>query len=36
MKVCENRALKRIFVPRREEVTGEWKNLHNEKLNDLY
>jgi len=27
--------LRRIFGPRREEVTGEWKRLHNEELNDL-
>jgi hypothetical protein len=33
--VFENRAL-RIFGPRREEVTGEWRKLHNEDLNDLY
>ena len=32
----ENRALSRIFGPRREEVTGEWRKLHNEELNDLY
>jgi len=29
-------ALRRIFGPRREEVTGEWRRLHNEELNDLY
>ena len=28
--------LKRIFVQRRDEVTGEWRRLHNEELNDLY
>ena len=28
--------LRRIFGPRREEVTGEWRGLHNEELNDLY
>jgi len=28
--------LRRIFGPRRYEVTGEWRRLHNEKLNDLY
>ena len=28
--------LRRIFGPRRDEVTGEWKRLHNEELNDLY
>ena len=28
--------LKRIFAPRRDEVTGEWRRLHNDELNDLY
>ena len=32
----ENMVLRRIFGPRRDEVTGEWRRLHNEKLNDLY
>ena len=32
----ENRVLKRIFGPKRDEVTGEWRKLHNEGLNDLY
>ena len=32
----ENRVLRRIFEPRRNEVTGEWRRLHNEELNDLY
>ena len=32
----QNRALKRIFGPRRDEMRGEWKRLHNEELNDLY
>ena len=32
----ENGVLRRIFGPRRIEVTGEWKKLHNEELNDLY
>ena len=32
----ENRVLRRIFGPKRDKVTGEWKKLHNEKLNDLY
>ena len=32
----ENRALSRIFGPKRDEVTGEWRKLHNEELNDLY
>jgi len=34
--VFENRVLSRIFVPKRDEVTGEWRKLHNEELNDLY
>jgi len=34
--VFENKALRRIFGPRRDEVTGEWRRLHNEELNDLY
>ena len=32
----ENRVLRRIFGPRMDEVTGEWRKLHNEELNDLY
>ena len=32
----ENRLLRRIFGPKRDEVTGEWRKLHNEELNDLY
>ena len=32
----ENVVLRRIFGPRRDEVTGEWRRLHNEELNDLY
>ena len=35
LRVFENMVL-RIFGPRRDEVTGEWRRLHNEKLNDLY
>ena len=35
-RVFENRVLRRIFGPRRDEVTGEWRRLHNEELNDLY
>ena len=34
--VTENIVLRRIFGPKRDEVTGEWKRLHNEGLNDLY
>ena len=36
LRVFENMVLRRIFVPRRDEVTGEWRRLHNEELNDLY
>jgi len=36
LRVFENMVLRRIFGPRRDEVTGEWRNLHNEELNDLY
>ena len=35
LRVFENRVLRRIFGPRREEVTGDWRELHNDKLNDL-
>ena len=35
-RVCENRTLRRVFSPERVEVTGEWRELHNEELNDLY
>jgi len=34
--VFENRVLRRIFVPKRDEVTGEQRRLHNKELNDLY
>ena len=34
--VFQNMALKRIFVPKRDEVTGEWRKLRNEELNDLH
>jgi len=34
--VFENRALRRIFGPNRDEVTGKWIKLHNEELNDMY
>jgi hypothetical protein len=36
LKVFENRVLRRIFGPRRDKVTGEWRKLHNEELHDLY
>jgi hypothetical protein len=32
----ENRVLRRIFGPKRDEVKGDWRKLHNEELNDLY
>ena len=35
-EVFENRVLRKIFGPTRDEVTGEWRRLHNEELNDLY
>jgi hypothetical protein len=36
LRVLENRVLRGIFGPKRDEVTGEWRKLHNEELNDLY
>jgi hypothetical protein len=36
LEVFENRVLRRIFGPRRDEVTGEWRKLRNEELHDLY
>jgi len=36
LRVCENRVLRKVFGPKRDEVTGEWRKLHNEELNDLY
>ena len=36
LPVFENRVLRRVFGPRRDEVTGEWRKLHNEELRDLY
>ena len=35
-RVFENRVLRKVFGPKRDEVTGEWRKLHNEELNDLY
>ena len=35
-RVFENRVLRRVFGPKRDEVTGEWRKLHNEELSDLY
>jgi hypothetical protein len=34
--VFENRVLRRIFGPKRDDATGEWRGLHNEELMDLY
>jgi hypothetical protein len=36
LRVFENRELRRIFGPKRDEATGEWRRLHNEELNDQY
>jgi hypothetical protein len=36
LRVFESRVLRRIFGPKRDEVTGEWRKLHNEELRDLY
>jgi hypothetical protein len=36
LRVFENRVLRRIFGPKRDEATGEWRRLHKEELNDLY
>ena len=36
LRVFEYRVFKRIFGPKRDGVTGEWRKLHNEELNDLY
>jgi hypothetical protein len=36
LRVLENRVLRRIFGPKRDEVTGEWRRLHNEELNEQY
>jgi hypothetical protein len=36
LRVFENRVLRRIFGPKRDEVTEEWRKLHNEKLHDIY
>jgi len=36
LRLFENRVMKRIFGPNRDEVTGEWRKVHNEELIDLY
>jgi hypothetical protein len=35
-KLYENRVLRRVFGPKRDEVTGGWRKLHNEELHNLY
>ena len=36
LTVFQNRVLRRIFEPKRDKVIGDWRKLHNEKLNDLH
>jgi hypothetical protein len=36
LRVFENRVLRRIFGPKRKEVAGDWRSLHDEKLHNLY
>jgi hypothetical protein len=36
LRVFENRVLKRIFGPKRDEVTRDWRKLHNDKLQNMY
>jgi len=36
LRVLENWVMRRVFGPKRDEGTGEWRKLHNEELNDLY
>jgi hypothetical protein len=36
LRVIENRVLRRIFGPERDEIIGGWRKLHNEKLHNLY
>jgi hypothetical protein len=36
LRVFENRVLRRVFGPKRNEVTGEWRKSHNEELSDVY
>jgi hypothetical protein len=35
-RLFENRVLRKIFGPKRDELKGEWRTLHNEEVNDLY
>jgi hypothetical protein len=36
LRVFQNRVLRRIFGPKKDEVTGEWRKLHNEELHNMY
>jgi len=36
LRVFENRVFRRVFGPKRDEVTGKWRKLHNDELRDLY
>jgi len=36
LRVFENRELRKIFGPKRDEVTGEWSRLHDQELHDMY
>ena len=36
LRVCENRVLRGVFGPKRDEITGEWRKLHNGEFSDLY
>jgi hypothetical protein len=36
LRAFDNRVLRRIFEPKKDDITSEWIKLHNEKLNDLY
>jgi hypothetical protein len=36
LRVFENRVMRRIFGPKRDEIRGEWRRLHKEELNDVY
>jgi hypothetical protein len=36
LRVFENRVLRKTCRPKRDKITGEWRKLHNEELNDLY
>jgi hypothetical protein len=35
LRVFDNKVLRRIFGPKKDKITGEWRRLHNEELNDL-